>query len=667
MTANHAYSWRLLSAALVLGFAACAGAAELPQFQVPGFEENIQALNGLHARHHEAAFTPCTLWDAWLPMATLWASEKKRAQYRDALLERHIDEAGYVSMQQHRGLAHPGGWPFPTWHQSGGIGWHFTHAHDPYSVQLKVPLASLESLALNGVADARIAPNQGLIFSTQGNETRITSARSFRIDTHIAPFVVVEWSGVPSEAKPRLEWTTDSSPEFDESRSVPVPLENARPGHALLFSAVPVNQHPEWKGHVTGLRLAWENKEANRQVTIRAIHTAVDSRHPITNTLFILGCTDFFRWTGDVDFLRQQIGRLRRVIAYARKEFAFEQHGCVLVPWVGHDGRKGFVHDAAGNKTILYGHGVGNNYWDLLPFGHRDCYASMLLFAALRTASELERAIEAHPEWNLPPRGDSDPSADKLDQMAANLRDRASALFWNEERGRFVACLDADGIAHDYGFTFLNLEAIHYGFASDAQSRRILEWIDGEREIEGDTSTGADIYHWRFAPRATTRRNIEWYSWVWHAPDTIPWGGQVQDGGAVLGYSYHDLMARLKTKGPDDAWNRLREILMWYREVQAEDGYRAYYDKPERGTLQGGGTAGGLGLDHEFLERVLVPQVMLHGFLGFHASPDGYEVHPRLPKDWPSLTITGIRFQNQVLDITAYTDGRVETKSRTAP
>lgn len=664
MKAKCPISPRLILATLMLGSVACA--AELPQFNVPGFEEDMRALDDLHALHHEAAFTPCTLWDAWLPMATLWASEKKREQYRAALLDRHIDEAGYVSMQQHRGLAHPGGWPFPTWHQSGGIGWHFTHADDAYSVQLKVPLASLEGMNKAGVRDARIDPARGLVLSIDGAETSLSHVHPFRVDTLVAPFITVEWSGVPAGARARIEFTTEAFPEFDESRFVDVPLEDARPGMGLMFSMVPMHRHPEWKGHFTGLRLRWENAEA-QEVVVRAIHTAVDSRHPITNPLFVLGCADFFRWTGDVDFLRQQISRLRRVIAYARSEFAFEQHGCVLVPWVGHDGRTGFVHDAAGNKTILYGHGVGNNYWDLLPFGHRDCYASMLLFAALRAASELERAIEAHPEWNLPLRGDSDPSAAKLDQMAANLRDRASALFWNDERGRFVACLDADGMAHDYGFTFLNLEAIHYGFASGAQSRRILEWIDGKREIAGDTSTGADIYHWRFAPRATTKRNIEWYAWVWHGPDTIPWGGQVQDGGAVLGFSFHDLMARLKTNGPDDAWKRLQEILAWYREVRAEGGYRAYYAKPERGTLQGGGTAGGLGLDHEFLESVLVPQVMLHGFLGFQPTADSYEVHPRLPKDWPSLSINGIRFQNQILDITAHANGRVEAKSRTAP
>ena len=74
----------------------------------------MQALNELHALHHAHAFTSCTLWDTWLPMATLWTGKEPRDKYRDVFLKRRIDEEGYVSMQQHRGLGHSEGWPFPT-------------------------------------------------------------------------------------------------------------------------------------------------------------------------------------------------------------------------------------------------------------------------------------------------------------------------------------------------------------------------------------------------------------------------------------------------------------------------------------------------------------------------------------------------------------------------
>ena len=152
--------------------------------------------------------------------------------------------------------------------------------------------------------------------------------------------------------------------------------------------------------------------------------------------------------------------------------------------------------------------------------------------------------------------------------------------------------------------------------------------------------------------------------WAWSRPESIPWGSQVQDGGAVLGFSYYDIMARLDVNGPDDAWRRLQEILAWFREVQAEGGYRPYYAKPDRGTLQGGGPPGGLGLDQEFLESVLVPQVMLYGFLGFRPTPEGFEVNPRLPEAWPSLTITGLHVHDLVIDVTAERGGAVRINQK---
>ena len=69
--------------------------------------------------------------------------------------------------------------------------------------------------------------------------------------------------------------------------------------------------------------------------------------------------------------------------------------------------------------------------------------------------------------------------------------------------------------------------------------------------------------------------------------------------------------------------------------------------------MQGGGTAGGLGLDMEFFESAMVPQIMLNGFLGFAPRADGFKLDPRLPSDWPELTVDRIRFQNLVLRIRA--------------
>ncbi|MEK7795162.1 MAG: glycosyl hydrolase family 65 protein, partial [Candidatus Hydrogenedentota bacterium] len=90
-----------------------------------------------------------------------------------------------------------------------------------------------------------------------------------------------------------------------------------------------------------------------------------------------------------------------------------------------------------------------------------------------------------------------------------------------------------------------------------------------------------------------------------------------------------------------------------YGEVSAAGGYRAYYDGSREGTLQGAGTAGGLGLDAEFFESVLLPQFVVDGLLGLRAEPEGVVLDPRLPADWPELTVTRIRFRNLTFDVRA--------------
>ena len=241
----------------------------------------------------------------------------------------------------------------------------------------------------------------------------------------------------------------------------------------------------------------------------------------------------------------------------------------------------------------------------------------------------------------------------------ASRNHTAPYIEWlSEEDGRFVACIDKNGKKHDYGYTFLNLDAIWYDLASRDHARQIMDWIAGKRIVQGDTSTGADIYRWRFGPRATTCRNIEWYGQGWWAPESLDWGYQIQDGGAVLGFTFYDLWARLQILGPDNAWQRLMEILASEKEVHSEGGYREYYQGGKRGTtLQGGGTCGGLGIDYEFFESSLLPSIIPYGFLGLNARPDGYvAINPRLPKACPEMAISNILYRGVRFDIRVTND-----------
>ena len=633
-------------------------ADDFPQFLVPGKEAEMARLQELFRLHYGRAFTNCALWDAWIPHATLWpapgekpSADEVLSKYRNVFLKRPIDAEGYVSMQQHRGLAHSEGWPFPTFKQAGGVGWYFSVRNESYGVGLYnlKPLTNTDGWEIQGAEVAGFSPERGLTLRAAADVVTVTTP-PFSCPALVAPFVRLEWGakGLGEGARPSLAWLWSGETEFRPDRRPTFPALAEADG--LQYTNIPLYKQADYDEAKTLTRLQFRfDRAEGATIDLKSIITAIDTRHPITNLNLIRGSAEYFAWSTDVEFLKANIDKLRFALRFTLNEFGVRDEHLIRVPWVGHEGTSGLSFGADGKKTLLAGRGVGNNYWDLLPFGGDDGLATVYLYDALLKMAMIERAIFEHPEWGL----GGEFGAQTLERLANRVKRRFNDTFWNDETGRYVGWRDRDGRAYDYGFVFVNTEAIAYGIATDERARAIYDWLDGRRVVAGDTSQGADIYHWRFGPRSTTKRNVDTYVWAWSSPESIPWGGQVQDGGGVLGFTYFDVMARLRALGPDDAWRRLREVIDWFGEVQSEGGYRAYYAKPGRGTLQGGGTAGGLGFDHEFMESVLVPQVMLYGFLGVEPRPGGLRVDPHLPSDWPSLTITRVQAQGQVFDITA--------------
>jgi len=643
---------------------------DFPRFIVPGYEKELESLRTLFWQHYESAGPLIPLWDEWMPMSTLWPAmgsgaqlDAMRLRWARALAERKMNGEGYIHTQQHDGPAHAEGWPFPRWMEAGGIGWHMRGTGIP---GYDAPPATPDGWTAVGAHGGEVNEKGWVVNLAEAGATLETPP--FKIEAKSAPWLRLNWWATGLDgARCYVEWTTEDQPRFGpESRAYFTPA--TAEGHVQVLppmgpksadelvastietrTMIPVYRIPTWKGAVTGLRICFDN-QPGAIVVIKSFHTACDTRHNINNSNFIRGCHDYFMWTQDVTFLREEIGRMRSSMRFIMSEFATRTHRCIYTTWPGHEGRSGIRRTPDGGKELVPGEGIGSNYWDLLPFGGEDALATVYYYDAVLDLAEIEEQVASHPQWCVAAGAEAFDPAD-LRHHAQEVKDYGCKRFWSNDTGRF-GTVDLDGVLHDYGFTFLNNEPVYYEFATPDQARSIRDWISGRRVVDGDTSTGADIYHWRFGPRSTTKRNIDYYFWGWSAPENIPWGFQVQDGGAVLGFSYHDLMSRLMTDGPDDAWQRLQEILAWFDEVQAAGGYRAYYSNPEHGTLQGGNVAGGLGLDKEFFESILLPQVMLYGFLGFRPTADGFAVNPRLPSDWPELTITRIHLHESVLDIT---------------
>ncbi len=686
---------RLVLAAVLMTLPAAAAVAEapatpappedFPRFHFDGHDEQAEVLSDYLWYHfHHRLGNGLTLFnkeylllsDMWMNGAVPRGTETTIQELRRGhLLAIDLSPEGYVNTHQHFSHAHDAGWPFPMWTQAGfgpeevagvAAGWHFQPCDavpgwvggylrnwpdNPYCGERAVDGWAREHLESEGIVD-----NAWRLRATGDSPTLLTP-EGFSIDAFNAPYVQLRWSrsGAPPEHRlPYIEWLCDGDESFGPDRRVYLSFDDTQLSPEGRHHSIAVmHRHPKWRGAIERMRISLAPGESDVTFDIDSFFTVYDTRHTINNPIFILASWYYYTWTGDLAFLRENINRMRIALRYQQTVMGGLEHKLVRNPWPGHDGLAGFVRDEAGNKTMRPGHGIGSNYWDLMPFGDRDFYATYQYYAATRKMADLEEAILAHPGWDVP-RGALALDPLKLREHAEAVKTKANEVFWNEGAGRFYASIDVEGTAYDYGYTFLNLDAIWYGIPSEEHALRVMDWISGKRIVEGDTSTGEDIYHWRFGPRATTLRNLDWYGQGWHGPESIPWGGQVQDGGAVLGFTFYDLWARLQVYGPDDAWRRLSEILAWESEVQAEGGYRAYYADGKRGTtLQGGGTAGGLGIDAEFFESSLLPCIAVYGFLGLDPRPDALAIAPRLPKDCPGMAVTNVLYRGVPVNVRA--------------
>lgn len=295
-----------------------------------------------------------------------------------------------------------------------------------------------------------------------------------------------------------------------------------------------------------------------------------------------------------------------------------------------------------GPKTDGTPGSAGSNYWDFWLFGHRCAYTDGFFYESLRLMADLEESL-----------GNAD-RARELRALRPKVKERFEKDFWNPETGRFIGWIDKEGAAYDYGFPFVNLQALAFGLGTPEQAESILAWLDGTRIIEGEDSTGADIYHFAFAPRTNTidaRHGTPPPVNTWNgALDLSPGGSagyglQIQNGGAIFYPAYYDLLARNRAHGPDAAAVRWRAI--------ANEFHR---DNLRRDPANNEGASDILGILREFPESGLVPLFFLDGILGLRPVAGGLLIQPSLPAAWPEATVRSFHFKGQPWQITARRD-----------
>ena len=609
-----------------------------------------------------------TLWDGWMCTPELWPAvhtdttvERMRSLWKETLLARHIDGEGYVETDQGVFYAHTRGWPFPLWESGDAtIGWHFTfHGQQgelgtPSGMTFRIKnTCTTEGFTVEGLRDDGL--DDGWQLGITAPDASVETP-AIAMEAHQAPYMQVRWHGENiGHNEPYLEWQREEDTDYSPSRRMyftPCPncetLHNEEDILDHSYIMVPLYKHREWSGYIKRLRVQLGNTAPGGNLTLLALFPNYDTRINVNNPQYVRGCIDFFDNTRDLDFLRRNIFRMRMSLrAYMHDHHTLSEH-VVKTTWVGHEG-KDSLRMENGELVRECGRSVQNNWLDILPFGYYDCFATVYYYDAVRRFSKLEQQICGHPEWNIAYSYDAfDPST--LSRHAAEVKERGNELFWNRETGRFAAGVDIDGIMHDVGITMHNLEAVCAGFATNEHAKSIMDWISGIRTVEGDASQGADIYCFDFAPRITTKLNEFYWFWGWD-PKWASFSNQIQDGGAALAFSYFDIMSRLAVYGADNAWERLSAILDWYGDVCEAGGYKAYYDNRNM-SLQGGNSAGALGITSEFFESLLPVQSVLHGFLGYRAAGDHIVVNPSLPSHMEELRITNIAYDRIEMDIT---------------
>lgn len=227
-----------------------------------------------------------------------------------------------------------------------------------------------------------------------------------------------------------------------------------------------------------------------------------------------------------------------------------------------------YIHTEANNGTSS---GVPSNKWFNFRFGYLDAYTNISFNKAMISLSKLYSLMGEN---------------DKADQYASVAKQHASAFndrFWNEITQRYIGCIDKNNVSYDYGFTFLNLEAIEAGLADEAKAQAIFSWLDGERIIETDTSKGEDIYKYGFAPRNTTvPAEDNWWDYLGGTLPLSTAGGfdkYYQNGGVSLYTAYYDIIARYENGDKQGALDRISTLIEEYNKTGFAIGYdESVYD-----------------------------------------------------------------------------------------
>lgn len=682
----------------------------------------------------------------WEAMGITWhnASASALGEDKIAKIYRHLsnidqDDLGMIynthnsfedAFVESMEAAVPQGWPFPTWYNSsedqlsfgadysvGTTVFEFNDTDDWQSDKWVVENGTFAVNEETGYADfASNKLNKGQTFRFY--RTDISELERFGgIGSEYAPFVEIAMHFTSRNLDDYyVIWKTKEG--GDTWYSVPhnyiATTENTSFDNYSDRTYLEMYLADNWDNQViTAIGLEFRPEEGKElSVTtgqIDFMRCQYDTRQSNATLQWLLALANYVDYTGDVDGLAKLMPKAREALLFLTHVLEGEKGLLDISYLYGHNGIGMYLKED-GTYNFDTTNGVGNGYWDLLVHSEIGLEANIYYYQALKAMANLEQKLvdagievtdtsvirnRMPGEEKITYQYTADSIASLAEEVKANMEKEIKPVkqedgtyaneggFWCSDTGRFAAGINEEtGKIADYGYVYWNLELICAGVGTDEQQLSIMEWIDGQRTVEGDNSTEDDIYFYEFAPRFNTKDAQEQFS-PFAATNIAPftekklstWSRSLQNGGAAIAWSYYDLVARAKVLGADNAYERLQEIQAWYEKVSENtegDGYSfysGYYDQlaaeaeekmymedddSEYGiwTVQASPQVGCIGLDAEFIESVILIKAIPDAFFGMQADKyNSITFKHNLPSELDVFQLDNLKYGDCVYSI----------------
>jgi hypothetical protein len=298
----------------------------------------------------------------------------------------------------------------------------------------------------------------------------------------------------------------------------------------------------------------------------------------------IIGTYAYLLHTGDLEFVRQNLPPLERMLGYFIRRR--NDRGLFVLASVG-----------------------AHWYYDAISTSGVNGYYNAFFFKAASDLADMEEAAGRQSK------------AAEYRTIAGQIKKAFNEVLWKENAAggpRYLDWIDAQGQEVAYFCDLCQWPPIAVGIASPEQARKIVATADGriaqlEKEYGYQGFAGLSAL-WPVPDRYNPSKDRHYGKY-----------GNYMNGGSLLAQTYWEIVARAKAGANESAARRL----MRFARRAAEISWAGDNAADIKGEMKNG--------DGEpyLADMVVATAAVVHGVLGITPTWDRLEVTPRLPADWP--------------------------------